>query len=81
MKAKLIILYHVKYHLIPHLTEKNIAHDMWKYLQDLFHNKKENWLLVLRENLKSTRMLNGEGVALYLTRLSQVRDEIHTIEE
>ena len=63
LKAKLIILDGVKDHLIPHLTGKNIAWEMWKALEDLFQNKNENQLLVLREKLKNTKMLDGEGVA------------------
>jgi len=36
-------------------------------------------MLVLREKLKNTKISDGEGVALYLTRLSQVRDELIAI--
>lgn len=35
-KAKLMILDGVKDHLIPHMSEKNTAHEIWKALQDLF---------------------------------------------
>jgi len=41
-------------------------------LQDLFHNKKKNWFLVLRDKLQNTKMLDDEGMALYLARISQV---------
>ena len=37
--------------------------------------------MVLQEKLKSTRMATSENVASYLTRLSQVRDELAAIGE
>lgn len=69
VKAKLIILYGVKYHFIPHLTKKNTSREIWKVVQDLLHNKNENRLLVLREKLKKTKMLDGECLAPYLKRI------------
>ena len=30
----------------------------------------------MQDKLKSTKMIKGEGMNLYLTRLSQVRDEL-----
>jgi len=35
--------------------------------------------LVLEDKLKSTKMLQGEGVTWYLTRLSHVKDELATL--
>ena len=72
MRVILIILDGVKDPLIPHFSGKNIAHEIWMALQNLFQNKNENWVLVLEDKLKSTKMIKGEGVTLYLTRLSQV---------
>ena len=75
-KARLIILDGVRDSIIPHLSEKNNAHEMWMALQNLFQNKNENRVLVLEDKLKSTKMIKGEGVTPYLTRLSQVIDEL-----
>eukprot|EP00253_Pinus_taeda_P001608 PITA_01608 len=75
MRARFIILDGVKDALIPHLFE-NTAHEMWMFLQNLFQNRNDNRVLVLEDKLKSTKMINGEGVTSYLTRLSQVKDEL-----
>ena len=37
--------------------------------------------MVLREKLRSTRMARGESVTAYLTRVSQVRDELAAVGE
>jgi len=49
---------------------------MYMDIQNLFQNKNEKWVLVLEDKLKSTKMIQGEGVTSYLTRLSRVRDEL-----
>lgn len=36
-------------------------------------------MLVLQDKLKATKMIPGQGVTLYLTNLSQAKDEITTI--
>ena len=37
--------------------------------------------MLLRENLKNTKMMDGKNVPLYLTRVSQVHDEIISISD
>ena len=53
---------------------------MWMSLQNLFQNKIEHRVLVLEDKLKSTKMLKGESMTSYLTRLSQVKDELAAID-
>ena len=48
-------------------------------LQNLFHIKNEKRALVLVNKLKYTKMIQGEGVNSYLTRLSKVKDEFVVI--
>jgi len=79
MRARLIILDGVKDALIPHLFGKNNAHEMWMALQNLFHNKNENRVLVLEDKLRSTKMIKDESVTSYLTRLSRIKDELDAI--
>jgi hypothetical protein len=75
-KAKSILLYGVKDHIIPHLTGKNSAKEMWVALNDLYQSKNENMVMVLKERLRSTNMDKGEGVVHYLTQLTRVRDKL-----
>jgi hypothetical protein len=48
VKSRRIILGGVKDHLIPHLSRKNSARDMWEALKSLFQSKNENRKMVLR---------------------------------
>ena len=70
IKAKRIILDAVKDHVIPHISSKTLAYQMWEALTSLFQSSNENRKMVLREKLKSTKMAKDEGVIPYLTRIS-----------
>jgi hypothetical protein len=80
-KAKSMILDGIKDHVVPHLSGKADAKDKWKALSDLYQNKNENKVMALRKQLRGTKMAKGEGVIPYLTRITQIRDELATVGE
>jgi hypothetical protein len=80
-KAKSLILDGIKDHVVPHLSGKAEAKDMWKALSDLYQNKNENRVMALRKQLRGTKMAKGEGVIPYLTRITQIRDELAAVGE
>ena len=65
----LIIMDGVKDHIVPRLSGKKTALEMWKALESLYQSKNENWM-VLQDRMRSTKMTKGEGVVPYLTRLT-----------
>ena len=81
IKARRIILDAVKDHVIPHISSKTRAYKIWYALTNLFQSSNENRKMILRERLKSIKMANAEGVTSYLTRISQVRDELAVVGE
>ena len=81
IKSMRIILDAVKYHVIPHISEKDHAHEMWSALTGLFQSTNENKKMVLRDKLKNIKMVKGEMCMTYLTRISQVRDELAAVGE
>jgi hypothetical protein len=80
-KTQRIILDGVKDHLIPHLAEKKTANEMWVALKGLYEAKNENRKMALRDKLHGARMVKGESVATYLTRVAQVKDELAVLEK
>jgi len=50
-------------------------------LGDLYEPKNENMVMELHERLHNSNMAKGEGVVPYLTRLTQIRDEIAAVVE
>ena len=69
-RAQRIILDGVKDHLIPHLAEKTTAKEMWDTLKGLYEAKNENRIMALKDKLHATKMVKGEGMASYLTKVA-----------
>jgi hypothetical protein len=81
IKAKRILFDAVKDHIIRHVSSKTYVHEMWTALKNLFQNSNENRKMVLREKLKSIKMTKSESVTGYLSRITQVRDELGAVGE
>ena len=54
---------------------------MWDTLTKLFEAKNENRKMALKDKLHSIKMKSDEGVASYLTRVTQVKDELAAVGE
>ena len=78
-KAMMIIMDGVKDHIVPHLFGKKTAAEMWAALESLYQSKNENRKMVLQERMRNTKMTKGEGVVPYLTKLTQIRDELGAV--
>ena len=51
VKAKRVLLDSVKDHLIPHISKKTIAKDIYDALVVLYQNRNVSWKLILRHQL------------------------------
>jgi hypothetical protein len=63
------------------VTGKNNAFEMWESLTKLYQSSNENRKMVLREKLKSIKMTKTDTVTSYLTKITQVRDELGAVGE
>jgi hypothetical protein len=81
VKAKRIILDAIKDHVVPHVSSKGDAYQMWEALTRRYQSTNEIRKMVLREKMKSIWMAKSEGVTSYLTQITQVRDALSTIGE
>jgi hypothetical protein len=80
-QAKRTICDAVRYHVIPHLTGKDYASEMWASLCKLYQSPNQNRKMVLQEKLNGIQMLKSESVISYLGRFTQTRDELAAVEE
>jgi 2-phosphoglycerate kinase len=71
----------VKDHIIPHFSSKKTAKEMWEALVKLYQSHNQSRKMLLREKLRSTKMAKGESVVTYLTKFTQIRDELATVRE
>ena len=81
IKARRILVDGVKDHIIPHLLGKKTTKDMWEALVKLYQSDSQSRKMLLREKLRSTKMAKGEFVVTYLTKFTQIRDELATVGE
>ena len=79
IKAKRLILNGVEDHVIPHVRGKDNAFEVWAALTSLYQNSNENRKMALRDKLKTIRMKGSESVVAYLSRFTDVRDELVAI--
>jgi hypothetical protein len=75
-KAKRTISDGVRDHIIPHVTGKAHAYQMWAALISLYESSNENRKMVLHERLRSIRMLKDETVSSFLARFTQIIHEL-----
>jgi hypothetical protein len=80
-KAKRTICDAVRDHIIPHLTGKTYAYEMWASLCKLYESSNENQKLVLHDRLRSIHMLEDESVTSFLGRYTQIKDELGAVGE
>lgn len=81
VKDKRIVLDGVKDHVVPHLSGKKTTKELREALTKLYQSDNHNRKMVLREKLKSTVMSNTDTVTSYLTKISQIRNELVAVRE
>jgi len=65
-KAKINICDAVRDHIIPHLTGKACAYEIWASLCKLYERSNEKHKMVLHDQLRGIRMLKDESVTSFL---------------
>jgi hypothetical protein len=81
VKAKRVLLESIKDHLIPHISEKKYAKEMYDALVSLYQNKNTGRLLHLKHQLQVVRMSSEDTVVNYLMKITQIRDQLAAIGE
>jgi hypothetical protein len=74
IKAKRIIADSIKDHLIPQVSSKNTAKDMFDALTKMYEGKNINWKMNWRTQLKNTKMQKGETVQDYFFGVPQFKE-------
>jgi hypothetical protein len=80
-KAKRTICDAVRDHIIPHLTGKTCAYEMWASLCKLYESSNENRKIVLHDRLRGIRMLKDESVTSFLGHHTKIKDELGAVRE
>jgi hypothetical protein len=81
VKVRRIIIDGVKDHIIPHMSRKNTTKDILEALTKLYQLDNQSRKMLPKEKLRSTKMAKGDSVATYLTKFTQIRDELVAVGE
>jgi len=68
-KEKQIILDGVRDHIVSHISEQDMAKEMWDSLFTLYQSSSEQRKMFLQEKLRSVRMQKGERIDGSCTRI------------
>jgi hypothetical protein len=74
IRAKRIIAYSIKDHMIPYVSFKKTLKEMFDALTKLCEGKNRNRKMNLRTQLKNTMMQKGETIQEYFSRISKFKE-------
>jgi hypothetical protein len=81
VKARKIIIYSVRDHLLPRIANLKTAYDMYEVLKGMFESDNTLRALTLKSQLQSTKMTKGDSVALFFMKISEIKEQLETIGE
>jgi hypothetical protein len=81
VKARKIIIYSVRDHLLPCIANLKTTYDMYEALKGMFESDNTLRALTLKSQLQSTKMMKGDTIALFFMKLSEIKEHLETIGE
>jgi hypothetical protein len=81
VKARKLIIYSVRDHLLPHIANLKIAYDMYEALKEMFESDNTLRALTLKSQLQSTKMMKGDTVAIFFMKILEIKEHLETIGE
>ncbi len=79
IRTKRIIADSIKDHLIPHVSPLETPMKMYDAFARLFESQNINQRMTLRTQLKNVKVDKSENVQAYLSRVSQIKEQLHAI--
>ena len=71
----------IKDHLVPQVSSLKTPKEMFDSLTKLFEGKNINQKMTLRNQLKNVKIQNAETIQSYFTRVSQIKEQLESMEE
>jgi hypothetical protein len=79
VKVKQMIMDTIKDHLIPHISEKKTAKEMFDALVGLYQSENINKKMILQKKLRSIEMNRSNSVTNYLMKVMQIYNQLATV--
>jgi hypothetical protein len=81
INAMSIIVYSIKYHLIPYISHIGSSKKMYDSLTNIFSVRNIGQVMSLKNELHDMKMNDDDNITSYFVRISQLRDQLQAIEE
>jgi hypothetical protein len=81
VKARKIIIYLVRDHLLPHISTLKTNYQMYDALKTMLERNNTNKYLTLKYQIQNIKMMKANIIATFLIKISEIRDHIGVIEE
>jgi putative lipoic acid-binding regulatory protein len=81
INAMRIIVDSIKYHLIPYISHLDSSKKMYDSLTNLFLVRNIEQVMSLKNELRDMNMNDDDIITSYFVRISQLRDQLQSIEE
>jgi hypothetical protein len=81
VKARKIIIYSVRDHLLPHISTLKKSYLMYDALKNMFESNNNNKDLTLKHQLQNIKMIKYDTTATFFMKISEIRDQLGAIGE
>jgi hypothetical protein len=80
-KARKIIIYSIRDHLLPHIATLKTTYEMYDALKNMFESNNTNIALTLKHQLQNIKMTKVDTIATFFMRISKIKDQLGAIGE
>jgi hypothetical protein len=81
VKARKIIIYSMRDHLLPHIANVKTTYEMYDALKNMFESNNTLRALTLKTQLQNIKMTKDDIVATFFMKISEIRDQLGAIGE
>jgi hypothetical protein len=81
VKARKIIIYSVRDHLLPHIATLKTTYEMYDALKNMFESNNTLRALTLKNQLQHIKMTKADIVATFFMKISEIKDQLGAIGE
>ena len=75
IKARKLIIYSVRDHLLPRIANLKTTYEMYESLKEMFESDDTLRALTLKSQLQSTKITKGDSVALFFMKLLEIKEQ------
>jgi hypothetical protein len=80
-KARKIIIYSVRYHILPHISTLKTNYEMYDALKKMFERNNTNIALTLKHQLQNIKMTKFDTITTFLVRITDIKGQLGAIGE